>query len=320
MDSNALAVFDRSPTTGALTQKGFGGCLSEDGSGGTCTDALAMNAPSGIAISPDGRNVYLTSSLSEAVAVFDRNEGNGILTQKGGTAACVSETGTNGDCANGVALNAAWEVGVSPDGRNVYVLSITDDAVAVFDRDLSTGVLNQKPNLFACVSLSGTGGNCAMAVGLYGPEGVAASVDGRTVYVAASVADAIVVFDRNPSTGSLTQKAGLAGCAAVGGAGGLCANATALNGAIWVSVSGDDRFLYAASSESDALAAFTREVLAYDIDGSDVADPLTDGLLLMRYLFGFRGDALVTGAVDAINCTRCTAAQIEAYIGSLLDL
>ena len=35
----------------------------------------------------------------------------------------------------------------------------------------------------------------------------------------------------------------------------------------------------------------------FDIDGNGVAQPLTDGLLLLRYLFGLRGEALVNGAV-----------------------
>ena len=33
------------------------------------------------------------------------------------------------------------------------------------------------------------------------------------------------------------------------------------------------------------------------IDGNGVADPLTDGLLFLRYLFGFRGATLIAGAV-----------------------
>jgi hypothetical protein len=46
--------------------------------------------------------------------------------------------------------------------------------------------------------------------------------------------------------------------------------------------------------------------------------PLTDGLLLLRYTFGFRGGALISGAV-ASQCERCTADQIEAYLATLID-
>jgi hypothetical protein len=55
-----------------------------------------------------------------------------------------------------------------------------------------------------------------------------------------------------------------------------------------------------------------------DIDGDEQVDALTDGLLLLRYLFGFRDAVLVAGAVDVANCTRCAADTIEAYIASIL--
>jgi DNA-binding beta-propeller fold protein YncE len=57
---------------------------------------------------------------------------------------------------------------------------------------------------------------------------------------------------------------------------------------------------------------------ALDIDGDGETEALTDGLLVLRSLFGFTGATLVSGAVDAQNCTRCFAAQIEPYLASLL--
>jgi len=56
--------------------------------------------------------------------------------------------------------------------------------------------------------------------------------------------------------------------------------------------------------------------LAADIDGDGVVDPLTDGLLLMRWLFGIRGGALVDGASSA-NAARASSELIEAYLGAL---
>ena len=43
---------------------------------------------------------------------------------------------------------------------------------------------------------------------------------------------------------------------------------------------------------------------------------LTDGLLALRYLFGLRGDALISGVI-ASDATRITSAKIEAHIQSL---
>jgi len=50
-----------------------------------------------------------------------------------------------------------------------------------------------------------------------------------------------------------------------------------------------------------------------DVDGNGLVEPLADGLLVLRFLFGFSGDTLITGAVGA-GCTRCDAASIEAYL------
>jgi hypothetical protein len=53
-----------------------------------------------------------------------------------------------------------------------------------------------------------------------------------------------------------------------------------------------------------------------DVDGNGVVDALTDTLLMLRYVFGFRGNTLITGAVGG-GCTRCSAPDIEAYIDTL---
>jgi hypothetical protein len=50
-----------------------------------------------------------------------------------------------------------------------------------------------------------------------------------------------------------------------------------------------------------------------DADGSGNVDALTDGLLLMRHMFGLRGNALVDNAVGN-NCSRCDATDIEPFI------
>ena len=54
-----------------------------------------------------------------------------------------------------------------------------------------------------------------------------------------------------------------------------------------------------------------------DIDGDGELKALTDGLLLVRYLFGFRGEGLVTGAVSE-SATRRSAQEISNYISDRL--
>ena len=53
-----------------------------------------------------------------------------------------------------------------------------------------------------------------------------------------------------------------------------------------------------------------------DIDGNGKVDALTDGLLVLRYLFGLEGDALVKGVIGS-DATRVTAAEIETYLETL---
>jgi len=61
---------------------------------------------------------------------------------------------------------------------------------------------------------------------------------------------------------------------------------------------------------SELLAGANSEL---DIDGNGESKALSDGLLLIRYLFGFTGDALTVGAIGE-GATRDTSEAIEAYI------
>ena len=50
-----------------------------------------------------------------------------------------------------------------------------------------------------------------------------------------------------------------------------------------------------------------------DVDDDGKTEALTDGLLVIRYLFGFSGESLVAGAVSN-DAARSKAADIEAYL------
>jgi hypothetical protein len=53
-----------------------------------------------------------------------------------------------------------------------------------------------------------------------------------------------------------------------------------------------------------------------DIDGDGSIAAWIDGLLILRFMFGFGGASLVSGAIGP-GCTRCSAPAIESYLASL---
>jgi hypothetical protein len=56
-----------------------------------------------------------------------------------------------------------------------------------------------------------------------------------------------------------------------------------------------------------------KDSLLADIDGNGVVDALTDGLMLLRALFGLSGDNVITGAIGN-EATRISATDVATYI------
>ena len=70
----------------------------------------------------------------------------------------------------------------------------------------------------------------------------------------------------------------------------------------------------AARVDSETIASYLNANLGnLDVDGDGSTEALTDGLLLLRYLFGFDGPTLIEGAVGE-NAMRTSATEIRAYI------
>lgn len=251
--SNAIAVFRRNPKTGALGQpSGAAGCVAAKGAF-ECGKAIGLNGPNSVAVSPNGRNVYVTSRGSNAITAFKRDRSSGALRQLPGAAGCVSGVPLPG-CATGTALLGPDVVVVSPDGKNVYVGSFFGNAVVVFGRDPSTGAIAQLSGSAGCIAEATSG--CAPGLALEAPEGMAISGDGKSVYVATALSSAVVVLTRDKSTGALTQASG-SGCivdAALTG----CTTGLELNGANAVAVSPDDGDAYVTSLFSNSVTSFTR--------------------------------------------------------------
>ncbi len=80
----------------------------------------------------------------------------------------------------------------------------------------------------------------------------------------------------------------------------------------WSSDTGQD------GSSAGIFAQRYATLAVLDIDGNGSTAPLTDGLMVLRFLFGFTGATLVSGAIDPVGCTRCNASAVEGYLQTLI--
>ena len=138
-----------------------------------------------VEISPDGRYVYVTDSLS--IHAFSRDAVNGALTP----------VATYDDQTTGWGVfSGAGFLAFSPDGAHMYLTHRdgSTDGLAAFTRDPATGELS-----FLEDHRDGVGG----VDGLSGVDSIVASADGRNIYVGSFNDRALAVFARAPD-GTLT--------------------------------------------------------------------------------------------------------------------
>ena len=75
-----------------------------------------------------------------------------------------------------------------------------------------------------------------------------------------------------------------------------------------------EKLLSTSSDEFQLTLSQFKQTCSLDVDGNGQFDALTDGLLVLRYLFGFRGDVLINDAVGQ-NGIRQTADEISTFLG-----
>ena len=185
-----------------------------------------------VIVSPDNKHVYAAGVFDDAIAAFSRDAGTGKLT-------FVEVHKDNVAPVDG--LDGAQSVTVSPDNKHVYAAGEFDNAIVVFSRDAGTGALT-----FVEVLKDGVG----PVDGLDSAQSVTVSPDNKHVYAAGLLDDAIAVFSRDAGTGKLSFVEMLKD--GVGGVDGLDA-------AYSVIVSPDNKHVYAASRDDDAIAVFSRD-------------------------------------------------------------
>lgn len=223
-NDDAVAVFSRNTTTGEVTYVE----VEVDGQG----NVNGLNGASGVIVTPGGENVYVTGSLDNAVAVFDRNSSTGNLV--------FVEDVLEG--AGGVdGLGTTRKVAVSSNGQNIYTVDSTTDELAVFQRD---SVIDKVR--FIEIHEDNEGG----VDGLSGARDLVLSNDDKFIYVVGEFDDGVAVFSREPTNGTLTfVEAKFNGLDGIEG----------LDGPISLVVSPDNQYLYIAANRGDAVVVFSRD-------------------------------------------------------------
>lgn len=248
----AVAVFSRNTSTGLLS---FVEVITDGGIDYLGNQIDGLRNALDLVLSPDGEHLYVSSpgdntfisKLDNAVGVFKRDTSTGRLsfvqTLKDG------EKDPNGKTVDG--LNQDFSIVVSPDGGFIYMASKLDDAVTVFQRDESTGMLS----FVKAFKDNGKDHAGQTITGLNSATGVAVSADGKYVYVVSDIEDDVVVFSRDKSTGKLTFMEHLAdeGKDASGN------TLSGLDGATTIAVSPDANNVDICSTDGQAISSFVQQ-------------------------------------------------------------
>ncbi|MCW2571058.1 MAG: hypothetical protein JWO88_1116, partial [Frankiales bacterium] len=269
-----VRVLARDPGTGALSDNG---CLQDTRSQvpdptQPCTQVRGMPHPSGLAASPNGSALFITSTngggATGSVAVVQLDSQVPPSPQPAGcyqSGVTPAAPPAQDLCTAVVGLNNAEGADVSGDGKNLYVASFGvgrgNGAAVIFN--VSGTTLTQPTGTEACIgNLTG----CKAGRALGGASDLDVSPDGKSVYVAQQDVDnnngtftggGLVRLDR-ATTGTLTQPDATAGCIVQAGSAGEsqgCALGRGLLGAGSVVVSPDDKSVYTAAAALNAAIA-----------------------------------------------------------------
>ena len=265
-----IHVFSRNTATGGLTEIQ---CISEAPVPLGCSLGRVLGNSQSLVLSPDGMHAY-GGEYQHGLSIFDRDPATGLLTQKLGTAGCITDNGmddqNNPTCTVGRVVRGSYAIVVAPNGSTLYDTAGYDGGFSVFHIN-ADGTLTQLTGANGCVTIDGndnTGAStCTIGRAIKDPYGGAVSPDGRTLYVSERnlTPGGLAVFSLDPTTGVATQLAGLAGCVTVDGSSngspGQCAGGRALANGYGLSVSPDGNSVYqATSAPNDAgLAVYRRE-------------------------------------------------------------
>jgi hypothetical protein len=203
-----IQAFERNAKGGLVPLKGKGACVSDSGGGpaGPCVNGRGLLNPERIVPSQNGRFLYVASyNEPSPIAVLDRNPKTGALSERSGTAACISMDGTTGDgetCRNGRAIDGNYAGILSPDGPTLYYSEWYGNGLTIFHVSPTTGAFHQLSGKRGCVTFDGSskdGANtCQIGRAVKGGYQVALGSKGRDVYVIGDKDNGVALFHAAP--------------------------------------------------------------------------------------------------------------------------
>lgn len=220
---NQVSHWSRNPATGFLTFED----AAEEGQLGV----TEMLGPVAGAMSPDGRHLYVAVQGSNALTTLNLDIATGTPT--------FGSSITNAAPSSPPITNPT-DVLVSPNGAHVYVSSFDDNAIAIFERDNTTG---------AVTYLGAVAQNSGGITTLVGVADLTMDSDGRHIYATARSSAAVNIFSRDANTGLLTF---------IGFKQDEVDGVDGLLGATSITLGPKGLILYVAGEDEDEIAVFGR--------------------------------------------------------------
>ncbi len=239
-----VAAQPASASLGELTFLGCTGVLA----GCPGSPAGVIGQPRGIVVSPDGAEVYTADEGANAIDVFNRNPLTGALTW----ASCVGDNPGCTPTTPTTAVDQPFALAISPDGHDVYAVSVKSNTVDEFSREPVTGALTY-------TGCAGQLTECSpKTTAIASPISIAVSPDGTSVYVVDNEG-AVVDLQRNTESGALTFNTCIGETAECTGMGGEI-----LYAADGVAISPDGSSVYV-GAEGGTLDTFSRVAATGDL-------------------------------------------------------
>jgi DNA-binding beta-propeller fold protein YncE len=249
----AVAILKRDPASGSISEVN---CLSSDGTdhrdgaSGACAPEPSLLGADGVAVSPDGKTVYVSSSSSASIVAFSRDPATGGLTRLG----CFQGTPRPGaPCGSANLFSSTSSPLVSANDSALYVAAPLSGAVSALDASdrlrTPAGIVPALPAAPSGASESST----ATGTGSSAPADSSTPSLGTTSSTtpASPTPSLSAIF-----TSSIVGDELLNPCIAVNGLDGACSVGVATDGLGELALSPDGKQVYGAASESAAIDVF----------------------------------------------------------------